>query len=138
MSIASMNPWQVLDQLQNEALRYYDNSARRWHPAVDIVDTEVGYQLLLDLPGIDANDITIDVEKGVLRIQGQRQRNAEDQAKLRYKERAFGQFNRSFKLPEDADHSAVSAHYEKGVLTVDIARKATAAPRKISIDVRGG
>lgn len=136
MSIAYMNPWQVLDQLQNETLRYYGDSQRRWHPAVDIIESEAGYQLYFDVPGISASDVNVEVEQGVLRVQGHRQRAEQDSQKLRYKERAFGQFNRTFKLPEDADPAAISARYEKGVLIVEIARKAAAVPRKINIEIK--
>ncbi len=136
MSIASMNPWQVLDQLQNEALRYYGEPQRRWHPAVDIIESEAGYQLYFDVPGISTSDVSVEVEQGVLRVQGQRQRAEQDTQKLRYKERAFGHFNRTFKLPDDADPAAIGARYEKGVLIVDIARKAAAVPRKINIEIR--
>jgi HSP20 family protein len=136
MSIASMNPWQVLDQLQNEALRYYGEPQRRWHPAVDIIETETGYQLNFDVPGVSPTDVSVEVEQGVLRVQGHRQRQETETQKLRYKERAFGQFNRTFKLPEEADSAAITARYEKGVLSIDIARKAVATPRKIAIDIR--
>lgn len=136
MSIASMNPWQVLDQLQNEALRYYGDAQRRWHPAVDIVETEAGYQLYFDVPGISPADVGVEVDQGILRVQGQRQRPEADNQKLRYKERTFGQFNRTFKLPEDADAAAITARYERGVLVVDIARKVAAIPRKITIEIK--
>ncbi len=136
MSIASMNPWQVLDQLQNEALRYYGEPQRRWHPPADIIETETGYQLNFDVPGISPTDVSVEVEQGVLRVQGHRQRQEAENQKLRYKERAFGQFNRTFKLPEEADPAAISARYEKGVLSIDIARKAAATPRKINIEIR--
>ena len=136
MSIASMNPWQVLDQIQNEALRYYGEPQRRWHPAVDIAETDAGYQLQFDVPGISPSDVTVEVEQGVLRVQGQRQRADTENQKLRYKERAFGHFNRTFKLPEEADSAAITARYEKGVLIIDIARKAAATPRKINIEIK--
>lgn len=136
MSIASMNPWQVLDQLQNEALRYYGEPQRRWHPAVDIIETAAGYELSFDVPGISPADVTVEVDQGVLRVQGQRQRPESENQKLRYKERTFGQFNRSFKLPEEADTAAITARYEKGVLVIAIARKVAANPRKISIEIK--
>lgn len=136
MNIASMNPWQVLDQLQNEALRYYGDSSRRWHPAVDIIESENGYQLYFDVPGISPSDVNVEVEQGVLRVQGQRQRIVDENQKMRYKERAFGQFNRTFKLPEDADPAAISARYEKGVLTIGVARKEVSKPRKVNIEIR--
>lgn len=136
MAIASMNPWQVLDQLQNEALRYYGDSQRRWHPAVDIIENDAGYQLFFDVPGITPADVSVEVEQGVMRVQGHRQRADSENQKLRYKERAFGQFNRTFKLPEDADTAAIGARYEKGVLTIEIARKLAAQPRKINIEIR--
>lgn len=136
MAIASINPWQVLDQLQCEARRYYGEPQRRWHPAVDIIDIETGYQLQFDVPGISVSEVTVEVDQGTLRVQGQRQRSPTETQASRYKERAFGQFNRAFKLPEDADPNAIGARYERGVLIVDIGRKATAAPRKINIEVK--
>lgn len=136
MAIASINPWQVLDQLQNEALRYYGNAHRRWHPAVDIIESDAGYQLQFDVPGISASEVSVEVDQGVLRVQGQRQRAGSEGQTPRFKERVFGQFNRAFKLPEDADPNAIVARYERGVLIVEIARKATAQPRKINIEIR--
>ena len=131
MSLATLNPWQVLDQIQKEAL----NNNRRWHPASDISESDTSYQIAIDLPGVTPESVSIEVHEQKLHIKGQRVNASESPDKVHYSERVFGDFNRVFRLPKDADESAINAKFEYGVLSVRIPKIENAQPRKITIEV---
>ncbi|OUS31698.1 hypothetical protein A9Q99_03805 [Gammaproteobacteria bacterium 45_16_T64] len=149
MSISALNPWQVLDQLQQDAWRRHaDHSTankatnntcsttRRWHPAVDISETDDSYHILMDLPGIKAENVSIKVENNQLQIAGKRTRASEGGAKTHHSERATGSFSRHFKLPKDADATQVNASFETGVLAIEIYKQEESKPRKVTINVK--
>ncbi|MCG8314421.1 MAG: Hsp20/alpha crystallin family protein [Pseudomonadales bacterium] len=133
MTLATLNPWQVLDQIQKEAFNNSNN--RRWHPASDISESESCYQIAVDLPGVNPESVSIEVHEQKLHIKGQRVNGLAPENKTHYNERVFGDFNRVFRLPKDADESAINAKFELGVLNVWIPKIENAQPRKITIEV---
>lgn len=130
MALATLNPWQVLDQLQNESVRN-----RPWQPLVDIVNTADGYAIDLELPGVDAEKVDIKLDDNQLRVSGEKVRRESENKNYRYRERAYGQFQRTFKLPEDADVNNIQASFNQGVLTVTIGKLEQVKPRTIEIKV---
>ena len=133
MSIATLNPWQVLDQLNNDKLRRYNS--RRWQPVVDITESKTGYEIHLELPGVLPEQGQVELDDTLLKISGEKVRKQEDGVEYRYRERAVGEFSRSFTLPEDADRNAISAAFDHGLLLIIIGKKEQAQPRKIEIQV---
>lgn len=138
MSISTLNPWQVLDQLQQDAFRRQPGkpnttSAQQWHPATDIQETQHCYQILMDLPGSKIDDINIEVENNQLSIAGKRTQARAETVKTHHKERVVGTFSRKFQLPKDADFAQISAHFEAGVLSVTINKQEEIKPRKVNI-----
>jgi len=118
--------------------------APRFIPAADIAETEGGYIIELELPGFAASDVEVNVQDGVLRVAGERTPPPKSQAadqptreirRVHRAERAVGDFARHFRLPKDADAAAVRATACNGVLTLEIARLAEAAPRSIEVKV---
>lgn len=135
MSIVRYKTWPGVDRWHRDFHRLWDATAEtQWRPAVDVLEQDDSYQLSADIPGIDPTDIEITVDKNVLTIQGER--NREDTVKkdgyTRY-ERVSGKFVRKFTLPEDADGETVSANGKNGVLTVSIPKKAAAQPKRITV-----
>ena len=63
MSIATLNPWQVLDQLNNDKLRRYNS--RRWQPVVDITESKTGYEIHLELPGVLPEQVQVEQLFGI-------------------------------------------------------------------------
>lgn len=107
-------------------------------PAADIVESESGLSLHLDMPGLDAKAIQVKVENDVLTVQAERK--AEPKAEgvaVRRQERAFGTFARSFALPDTVDATKVEAKYENGVLTLTLPRREESRPRVIEVKVQG-
>lgn len=132
MTITALNPWQVLDQLQQNSLRR-SATTHRWQPAVDILETAQHYEIQLDLPGVKADQVNVELEDNTLKISGEKVRSQSEAETYRYKERVTGTFARQFRLPEDANLNAINARFDNGVLTLTIQKQEQAKPRKIEI-----
>jgi HSP20 family protein len=115
-------------------------------PAVDIRETGDAYVLEAELPGYDEKNIEVHVDRGVLSIESKKEETAErnvspskgETGKERYvlRERRTASFSRSFKLPENADLDAISAHFSNGLLSLEIRKLAEAKKRVIQIKAR--
>lgn len=103
-------------------------------PAFEVKETHDAFVLRADLPGVLETDLDIAVHNSVLTVSGSRQseERKEDESYALY-ERQFGSFSRSFSLPDTADGERIDAKLEHGVLTLSIAKKAEAKPRKIAL-----
>jgi HSP20 family protein len=109
---------------------------RRWHPAMDLVETDEHFVLRADLPGVDENDVKVELEDNVLTISGERRHEQEVKNGGYYRiERASGAFARTLTLPEGVDAEAVQASFDKGVLEVRIPKPAERKPRRVAISV---
>lgn len=107
---------------------------RSWIPPVDIQETEEGYKLHVELPGLTKEDINITLENNVLRLTGERkfERDAKKESYHRI-ERTYGTFTRAFALPSQVNAEGVQAAFENGVLTLTVPKAEAAKPRKIEI-----
>jgi HSP20 family protein len=105
-------------------------------PPVDIYEDEHTITLKMEVPGIDEKDIDVRIEGNTLAVHGERKlEKDEKQENYRRIERQYGSFTRSFTLPSSVDPNEVSAHYDKGVLMIDLAKRAEAKPKQIKINV---
>jgi HSP20 family protein len=105
-------------------------------PPVDIYEDEHNIALKLEVPGIDDKDIDVRIEGNTLTVHGERKIEKEEKEEnFRRIERQYGSFTRSFTLPSSVDPGQVSAHYDKGVLKLNLAKKAEAKPRQIKVNV---
>ena len=105
-------------------------------PPVDIYEDEHNITLKIEVPGIDENDIDVRIENNTLTVQGERKIEKEEKEEnFRRVERHYGSFTRSFTLPPSVDPAQVSAHYDKGVLNIHLAKKAEAKPKQIKVNV---
>ena len=105
-------------------------------PPVDIYEDEHNINLKLEVPGIDEKDIDVSVENSTLTVHGERKIEKEvKEENFRRIERQYGSFTRSFTLPSSVDSGQVSAHYDKGVLKIMLAKKAEAKPKQIKVNV---
>lgn len=106
-------------------------------PRVDVFEREGEYILEAEIPGYSEKDVEVRVKDSLLTISGQPVKPAESgqEGAPRYliRERRDTGFERSFKLPKDADPGQVTALYRNGILTLTIARKPEAQPRQITI-----
>jgi HSP20 family protein len=111
-------------------------AARPWTPAVDIVENENELVLTADLPGVKMEEIDIRLEDGTLTLSGSRQFEQEDKKAGYHRiERAYGQFQRAFSLPESVDAEKVGASFTDGVLKIVLPKKEIAKPRSIKVQL---
>lgn len=149
MALVRWDPARELDTLQGEMNRLFSSffdtptsrngaAARRWIPAMDLVETEDHFVLKADLPGVLENDVNIELESNVLTISGERKTEHEAKKDGYYRiERSHGAFSRALTLPEGIDPGAVTANFDNGVLEVRIPKPAEAKPRRVQIGVGG-
>ena len=105
-------------------------------PPVDIYEDEQNITLKLEVPGIDEKDIDVRIENNTLTVHGERKLEKEEKEEnFRRVERQYGEFTRSFTLPSSVDLAQVSAHYDKGVLKINLSKKAEAKPKQIKVTV---
>ena len=109
---------------------------RRWHPAMDLVETEDHFVLRADLPGVAESDVKVELEDNVLTLSGERRHEQEVKKGGYYRiERPSGTFARTLTLPEGVDADAVEATFDKGVLEVRIPKPEQRKPRRVAITV---
>lgn len=147
MSVIRYEPLTMLRRLNDEVGRLFDDSyygvgdadqssaaTSHWAPAVDIKEEADRFVIRADVPGVDAKDIDITMENGVLTIKGQRNReDVEERDGYKRVERVYGNFYRRFTLPDTADAEKVSASSNNGVLEVTIPKQEKVQPRRIPV-----
>ena len=107
-----------------------------WSPEVDISQDDHEYLLKADLPEMKKDDVRVTVEDGILNVSGERKSEKEDQKRKFHRiERSFGNFRRSFTLPEDADSTKVTAEFRDGVLKVHLPTTTTAKSKATQVKV---
>ncbi len=103
-------------------------------PCFDFFEKDGKYHITADLPGVNKDDITIDVHDDIITISGKRESQREEkEADYFLKETSYGSFSRSLRLPGGVDEKDVDATYKDGVLKVIMKPKAAATTRKIQI-----
>ena len=153
MALVRWDPIREIDSLQGEMNRLFSSffdtptnrvgnggttAARRWIPAMDLVETEEHFVLKADLPGMTENDVNIELENNVLTVSGERKTEHEEKHEGYFRlERSAGAFSRSLTLPEGIDADAIAATFDNGVLEVRIPKPAQAQPRRVQIGVGG-
>jgi HSP20 family protein len=107
---------------------------KTWLPAVDIFENEDNLSIRAEIPGMKTEDIKVEVEDGVLTLQGEKKRRDEVEKANSYRvERVYGTFTRRFSLPTAVDASKVAATYKDGVLELVLPKTDDAKPRRIEI-----
>lgn len=105
-------------------------------PAINVGRTASSVEVYAFAPGLDASKIDVTLDRGVLRISGERQSGIpSDDPKLNVytHERGAGSFTRAISLPDDVDPARVDASYRDGVLQVSVARRESAQPQRITV-----
>lgn len=128
------DPYSLARELLNWDPFFTARPASAFAPAFEVKETTDSFVLKADLPGVEEKDLDISVHNGVLSVSGSRQaeERKEGESYAIY-ERQYGSFSRSFALPDMADGDRIEANLANGVLTLTVAKKAEAKPRKIAI-----
>lgn len=132
MKLVRYNPFNEIDFWGNSLNSFFNDTITRtkkadsFNPAVDIVSKDDTITLNVELPGMNKEEISINIEERVLTIKGERKFENEDKKDTYYRrERSYGSFKRAFTLSEDILTDEVSADYKAGVLTVTLKKDTT-------------
>ena len=102
-------------------------------PSVDIYEKEDKVYFEAELPGFNKEDLQVDVKGKLLTLSGERKVEREENENSYRKERKYGKFERSFHLGFEADVESVSATYENGILTIEVAKPQEVQKKQITI-----
>jgi HSP20 family protein len=105
-------------------------------PAVNVGRTSKSVEIYAFAPGLDASKIDVTLDRGVLRISGERASSipaGDPKVNVYTRERSSGSFARAVALPDDVDPAHVHASYRDGVLQVSVARRASVQPQRITV-----
>jgi HSP20 family protein len=137
MSLSHFDPLANLRVFEDAFSRMLSEpqSNRPWTPSVDIYETENELVLKADLPEVDHNDIDVRVENQTLTLAGQRKFEKPDAGNGYHRiERSYGNFTRSFAVPNTFDTGNIAAAFKNGVLTVTLPKREAAKPRTIKVE----
>jgi HSP20 family protein len=148
-ALTRWDPFKEMDEAHNRLARFFGLAPARvpngskesmttaeWAPSVDISEDEKEWLVKTDLPEVKKEDVKITVENGVLTITGERKFEKEEKDKKYHRiERAYGNFVRSFTLPDAADGSKVNAEFKDGVLKVHLPKSEKARPKAVEVKV---
>ena len=134
------DPWREIGQLQNEmsrmlaGARAYNAFDQREFPPVNLYVNDHDLLLTLEVPGIDPAQVDVTVTGDTVHLRGERPaETAQPGQSFHRRERAAGQFSREVRLPFEVDPSKTEAAYERGVLTVRMARPESVKPKKVTV-----
>ena len=132
------SPWMEMDRLAREFDGLFNGTTDLWNPPVDVEETPEQLMVRAELPGMNRENIDLELEDGVLTISGEKKEpRREENAEVLLYERRWGTFTRRFTLPRAVDAAGISAEYADGVLTVRIPKAEEARGRKIEISDGG-
>lgn len=114
--------------------RYRDLDSTQWLPPVEAWETEKEIFLSLDLPGISAEELELQIEGDQLTIKGER-KPSDDQRNYRRKEKVYGRFYRAFNLTTPVEKDKVTATYKNGVIEIVLPKTEAEKPKQIKISV---
>lgn len=139
MARFAFDPVQALLRLQADLDRTVDRPQGSFgplganvFPPVNVFKSKDGYVIRAEMPGIPPDKVIVHVEAGQLTLAGERAA-PEGEGSYHRRERAFGRFSRTLRLPADADPGQVEAEARNGVLTVRIHQHEAAKPRQVSV-----
>ena len=112
-------------------------SLATWTPACDIYENDHEIVVKAELPEVKKEDVHVAIENNVLTIRGERKFSEETKQENYHRvERSYGEFMRSFTLPNFVDNTKVNADFKDGILRVTMAKREEAKPRQIEVKVK--
>ena len=120
-----------------DPLRQAGSRLAEWvAPRSEAAEERDGYEITLELPGVKPEDVEVSAHDGALTVKGEKRAERTESGKSWFfSEREYGSFQRSFRLPADADDAGITADFADGVLRLRIARRAETAKKARRIEI---
>ncbi|WP_321370467.1 Hsp20/alpha crystallin family protein [uncultured Desulfuromusa sp.] len=147
MKLAKWDPFREMEAMLDPNSRSLDwpfrggrdliTKGADWAPRADISETDEGFDIKVEVPGIKREDVKINLENHVLSISGENKQEKEEKGKKFHRiERYYGRFSRSFSLPENVDEEKIEAVFNDGLLNLTIPKTEVKKPKAIEIKVK--
>ncbi len=139
MRATTIYPLRNLQNLQTELdsmfqhFPFRSGLTARWSPRVDTHETEDAFLVSVDLPGVASDDVTINLDKGVLTVSGERKSPFGLNGDA--KQQPDGKFEHAFPVPDAVDTESIEATYKNGVMTITLRKSKASKPRQIPINM---
>lgn len=143
------DPWRDLSAIQEKMNQLFEDTFARgrgreegfasamWAPAVDIYETDEAVVVKAEVPGVDRDNVAIEVKDGILTLKGERKFEKEVKEENYHRmERSYGTFVRSFSVPASVDPDKITARLRDGVLEVTLPKVEKAKPKQIKVEVK--
>jgi HSP20 family protein len=141
MITAFADPFDVLLNLQRElearlASDWLQDltTSRGPYPPINVFQQGDDILAIIELPGIDKNDLQIQVKENTIRVSGKKSIEYPERVSVHRRERVLGEFDRTLTLPVHLDSDRVKAEYRDGILALFLPRAETDKPRTVKID----
>lgn len=148
MNLVKWDPFRELEDMSSRLNRIFGRPALRtasdnelmavadWMPSVDISETDTAYLIKGEIPGVKKEDVKVTLQDGMLTIQGERKLEKEEKGKKFHRvECSYGNFVRSFRVPDDADEAGVKAEFKDGMLNVTLPKSEREKPKSVNVTV---
>lgn len=148
MTIIKWDPFRNIAILQDRINKLFDDSFPctgdsdedlnlcAWNPAVDIYETDDGVVITIDLPGVNKEDVMVEMKDDVLTISGHRFDDDKiDEERYFRRERTCGGFQRAFTLRSIVPPDSIKAKFKNGILRVEIPKPEAETPKQVSVNI---
>ena len=146
MNLVKWSPWREMPALYNRFNRLFDDPFFRvgqmdddagmglWNPAVDLYEKDDHFMIKAELPGVNKDDIKIDLQDRLLTLSGERTYDNEVKEENYYRrERSYGKFQRAFTLPADVDSDKINAEFKDGVLQIEVPKPEEKKAKQVTV-----
>jgi len=137
-------PLSGLNAVQRQVNRIFDEFFNReeseapatWMPRVDFIESGDKFELTVELPGLDKDDVKLEMQNDILTISGEKQQTTDKKERNLYLcERVYGSFRRSFQFTSQVEAAKIDAQFRNGLLVVTVPKAEVAKPKQIDIKV---
>jgi len=146
MNLVKWSPWREMPALYNRFNRLFDDPFFRvgqmdddagmgmWNPAVDLYEKDDHFMIKAELPGVNKDDIKIDLQDQLLTLSGERTYDNEVKEENYYRrERSYGKFQRAFTLPADVDSDKIKAEFKDGLLQIEVPKPEEKKAKQVTV-----
>ena len=124
---------QVREKREVDTSREATKPTRAFVPSADIYESENALTVVLEMPGVSKENVDVNVEDGVLTVEGRIEFSKYERLQPVYSEYNVGPYRRSFQISNQIDHSKIAAQMRDGIMTLELPKVETAKPRRIQV-----
>ena len=131
--MAKKQELEVQEKREVDASKESTRPARAFVPSADIYESENALTVVLEMPGVNKDNVDVNIEDGVLTVEGRIDFTKYDGLQPVYSEYNVGPYRRSFQISSQIDHSKIAAQMQNGIMTLELPKAETAKPRRIQV-----